>query len=71
MSNILQELESQIAGIKTAVTRSNVGVVREIGDGAAKVEGLSDVMLIEHGYRTYLLGKTMMQMISFIIKTNG
>jgi F-type H+-transporting ATPase subunit alpha len=47
MSNILQELESQIAGIKTAATRSNVGVVREIGDGAAKVEGLSDVMLNE------------------------
>ena len=47
MSNILQELESQIAGIKTGVTRSNVGVVREIGDGAAKVEGLSDVMLNE------------------------
>ncbi len=47
MSNILQELESQIAGLKTAATRSNVGVVREIGDGAAKVEGLSDVMLNE------------------------
>jgi F-type H+/Na+-transporting ATPase subunit alpha len=47
MSNILQEIESQIAGIKTAVTKSNVGVVREIGDGAAKVEGLSDVMLNE------------------------
>jgi F-type H+-transporting ATPase subunit alpha len=47
MSNILQELESQIAGIKTAATRSNVGVIREIGDGAAKVEGLSDVMLNE------------------------
>ena len=45
MSNILQEIESQIAGLKTAVTKSNVGVVREIGDGAAKVEGLSDVML--------------------------
>jgi F-type H+/Na+-transporting ATPase subunit alpha len=47
MSNILQELESQIAGIRSEVTRSNVGVVREIGDGAAKVEGLSDVMLNE------------------------
>jgi F-type H+/Na+-transporting ATPase subunit alpha len=47
MSNILQEIESQIAGLKTAVTKSNVGVVREIGDGAAKVEGLSDVMLNE------------------------
>ncbi len=47
MSTILQEIESQIAGLKTAVTKSNVGVVREIGDGAAKVEGLSDVMLNE------------------------
>ncbi len=47
MSNILQEIESQIAGLKTAVTKSNVGIVREIGDGAAKVEGLSDVMLNE------------------------
>jgi F-type H+/Na+-transporting ATPase subunit alpha len=47
MSTILQELESQIAGLKTAVTRSNVGVVREIGDGVAKIEGLSDVMLNE------------------------
>ncbi len=47
MSNILQEIESQIAGLKTAVTKSNVGVVREIGDGAAKIEGLSDVMLNE------------------------
>ena len=33
--------------MKTAVTKSNVGIVREIGDGAAKVEGLSDVMLNE------------------------
>ncbi len=47
MSTILQELESQIAGLKTAVTRSNVGVVREVGDGVAKIEGLSDVMLNE------------------------
>jgi F-type H+-transporting ATPase subunit alpha len=47
MSNILQELESQIAGLKTAATRSNVGVVREIGDGAARIEGLSDAMLNE------------------------
>lgn len=47
MSNLLQELESEIAGLKTSVTKSNVGVVREIGDGVAKVEGLSDVMLNE------------------------
>ncbi|MDB4663030.1 F0F1 ATP synthase subunit alpha, partial [Verrucomicrobiales bacterium] len=47
MSNILQELESEIASLKTSVSKSNVGVVRETGDGVAKVEGLSDVMLNE------------------------
>ncbi|NNE92218.1 MAG: F0F1 ATP synthase subunit alpha [Verrucomicrobiales bacterium] len=47
MSNILQELESEIASLKTSVSKSNVGVVREAGDGVAKVEGLSDVMLNE------------------------
>ena len=47
MSNILQELESEIASLKTSVAKSNIGIVREIGDGVAKVEGLSDVMLNE------------------------
>jgi F-type H+/Na+-transporting ATPase subunit alpha len=47
MSTILQELESTISGLKTSPGRSNVGVVREIGDGVAKLEGLSDVMLNE------------------------
>lgn len=47
MSNILQEIETQIAGIKSTVARRNVGVVREIGDGVAKIEGLDDAMLNE------------------------
>jgi F-type H+-transporting ATPase subunit alpha len=47
MSTILQELESQISGLKTSTTKSNTGVVREAGDGVAKIEGLSDVMLNE------------------------
>jgi F-type H+-transporting ATPase subunit alpha len=47
MSSILQEIESQISSLKTATTKSNVGVVREIGDGVARIEGLSDVMLNE------------------------
>jgi len=47
MSSILEEIESQIAGVKTAVARHNVGVVREIGDGVAKVEGLTDAMYNE------------------------
>jgi len=47
MSNILQELESEIAGLKTSMAKSNVGTVRQIGDGVAKIEGLSEVMLNE------------------------
>ncbi len=47
MSTILQEIEAQISGVKTAVGRQNVGMVREIGDGVAKIEGLTDAMLNE------------------------
>jgi len=47
MSNLLQEIEAQIAGVKTATVKQNVGVVREIGDGVAKIEGLTDAMLNE------------------------
>jgi F-type H+/Na+-transporting ATPase subunit alpha len=47
MSTLLQEIESQIAGIKTSVAKQNVGTVREIGDGVAKIEGLTDAMLNE------------------------
>ena len=47
MSNLLQEIEAQIAGSKTATAKQNVGVVREIGDGVAKIEGLTDTMLNE------------------------
>jgi len=47
MSNLLQEIEAQIAGVKTSVSRQNVGIVREIGDGVAKIEGLTDAMLNE------------------------
>ena len=47
MSTILQDLETQIAGLKTTTTKRNVCVVREVGDGVARIEGLSDVMLNE------------------------
>src|SRR5881275_2721725 len=47
MSTLLQEIESKISGVKTTVGRQNVGTVREVGDGVAKIEGLSDVMLNE------------------------
>ena len=47
MASLIQELEEQIAGVKTAAISRNVGVIREIGDGVARVEGLDDVMLNE------------------------
>jgi F-type H+-transporting ATPase subunit alpha len=47
MSNLLQDIEAQIAGAKTEVARENVGVVREIGDGVAKIEGLTGAMMNE------------------------
>ncbi|HNQ87116.1 MAG TPA: F0F1 ATP synthase subunit alpha [Verrucomicrobiota bacterium] len=47
MSNLVQEIEAQIAGVKQGVVRESIGVVREIGDGVAKIEGLSGAMLNE------------------------
>src|SRR6202167_665442 len=47
MSNLLQEIEAQISGAKTAKAKQNGGIVREIGDGVAKIEGLTDTMLSE------------------------
>src|SRR5271155_2203292 len=47
MSNLLQEIEAQISGAKTATAKQNVGIVREIGDGVAKIEGLTEAMLNE------------------------
>src|SRR5262245_66108076 len=47
MTNVLQEIEAQITGLKTATTKENVGTVREIGDGVAKIEGLARAKLNE------------------------
>src|SRR6266436_90343 len=47
MSTLSQDIEAQISGAKAGVSRQNVGTVREIGDGVAKIEGLTDAMLNE------------------------
>src|SRR6187402_1571093 len=47
MANLIQDIEAQIAGAKATAVKQNIGVIREIGDGVARVEGLSDVMLNE------------------------
>src|SRR6266403_1414963 len=47
MADLLMEIETQILGAKTSAAKQNVGVIREIGDGVARIEGLSDAMLNE------------------------
>jgi F-type H+-transporting ATPase subunit alpha len=47
MANLIAELEAQIAGAKAESVKQNIGIIREIGDGVARVEGLGDVMLNE------------------------
>src|SRR5437016_615481 len=47
MADLLMEIEAQIIGAKTSAAKQNVGVIREIGDGVARIEGLSDAMLNE------------------------
>jgi len=47
MADVLQEIEAQIMGAKATAGRQNVGIIREVGDGVARVEGLTDAMLNE------------------------
>src|SRR5512135_2623097 len=47
MDKLLQEIEAQIAGAKATTAKQNVGTIREVGDGVAKIEGLADAMLNE------------------------
>lgn len=47
MPDILREIENQISQAKTPATKQNVGTIRELADGVAKVEGLSEAMLNE------------------------
>jgi len=47
MADLLKELEAQITGVRTTAAKQNVGTIREIGDGVARVEGLTDAMLNE------------------------
>jgi F-type H+-transporting ATPase subunit alpha len=47
MSTLVQEIESKIKGLQSGAAHTNTGRVREVGDGIARVEGLSNVMLNE------------------------
>jgi F-type H+-transporting ATPase subunit alpha len=47
MATLVQEIEERLTGLKTTTAWQSVGVIRELGDGVARVEGLRDVMLNE------------------------
>ena len=47
MSNVIEQIEQQIAKLSTKAVRKNTGIIRTIADGVAKIEGLTDVMYNE------------------------
>ena len=47
MADLLTKIEAEIAGARATTAKQNVGVIREIADGVARVEGLTDAMLNE------------------------
>ncbi len=47
MANIVSEIEQEIKGLKIKAQKENVGKVTEVGDGIARIEGLSDVQSSE------------------------
>src|SRR5262252_1442270 len=61
MATLVQEIEERLSGLKTEAVWQSVGVIRQVGDGVARVEGLRDVMLNEmldlgHGVTGIALG---------------
>src|SRR5271157_4283015 len=68
MADLLQEIEAEIAGAKATAARQNVGVIREVGDGVARlaldldetevgVVVLGDYTLLEEGGEVRCTGK--------------
>ncbi len=47
MVDLIQQIEKDIQNLKLKVQKQNTGVITEIGDGVAKIEGLSDVQYSE------------------------
>jgi F-type H+-transporting ATPase subunit alpha len=47
MSSIIEQIEQEIAKLETATIKKNTGNIVMVGDGVAKVDGLSEVMYNE------------------------
>jgi F-type H+-transporting ATPase subunit alpha len=47
MSTVLEQIEQQIAQLQNKTVKKNIGHIRTLADGTAKVDGLSEVMFNE------------------------
>jgi F-type H+-transporting ATPase subunit alpha len=47
MSTVLEQIEQQIARLSSKAVKKNTGNIRNVADGVAKIEGLSEVMYNE------------------------
>lgn len=47
MSSVIEQIEQQIANLQTKAVASNTGKILSVGDGVAKIDGLSEVMYNE------------------------
>lgn len=47
MSSVIEQIEQQIANLQTKTVASNTGKIVTVGDGVAKIDGLSEVMYNE------------------------
>lgn len=64
MADLIAEIENQIKGLKLKAQKQNVGVVTEIGDGVARIEGLSEAKyseLLDFGKDVYGLALNLEQ----------
>lgn len=64
MADVVAKLENDLSNLKLRASRANVGVVTEVGDGIARIEGLSDVKsseLIEFPHNIYGLALNLEQ----------
>ncbi len=44
MSNVVEQIEQQIAKLSSKAVKKNTGTILAIADGVAKLDGLSEVM---------------------------
>ena len=64
MADLISQIENEIRGLKFKAQRQNVGRVVEVGDGVAKIEGLSEVQyseLLDFGLGIYGLALNLEQ----------